>query len=273
MTIKTASRPSGPSLITALLEIRAIFEMAATAAWQPLLKRSQQGDGHPVLVVPAFMTSDGGTSFLRRFLRSQGYTAYGWRQGRNSGIRQSLMDGLITRVEDLHRGHEKKVSIIGWSLGGVYARALANQRPDLVRQVITLGSPFNVPEMDGEKISGAVLKLYELLNPGGATDPMLDLEHTWRLTPAVPSTAIFSEGDGIASWQYCIDPPAPHTENLRVPGSHLGLTHNAVVLHALLDRLQHDEHSWQPFDLRWWRRPFYGRAREDQERPALMASH
>ncbi len=258
---KKDSQHSGPNVVSALLEVRALFEMATAAAWAPLLRRAARGDGHPVVVVPAFMTSDRSTAMLRRYLNGLGFRAYGWKLGRNTGIRQESMDGLLARVRSLSEAHGgRKVSVIGWSLGGVYARALGSQQPELVRQVITLGSPFNVPDMSDEKVSGAVLKLYEMLNPGGFEDPMLDDAESWRQPPPVPSTAIFSEGDGIASWKYCVDQPGDRTENLRVPGSHLGLTHNAAVLYAVADRLAHTEESWQPFNLNWLRRRFYGAA-------------
>ena len=154
------------------------------------------------------------------------------------------------------RNGGRKVSVIGWSLGGVYARALASSSPELIRQVITLGSPFNVPTMDG--ISGAVARLYEFLNPGGLNDPMLADAESWRVTPPVPSTAIYSEGDGVADWKYCVDEPGHETENLKVPGSHMGLTHNAAVMYAVAERLAQREGSWQPFNLNWFRRFWYG---------------
>lgn len=251
------SAATGPTLFSAFLELRALIEMSAAASIQPLLNRTARGDGHPVVVIPAFMTGDGGTSMLRRYLKTAGFAAYGWEQGRNSGIRQQFLDGLTGHVRDVSKRHGgRKVSVIGWSLGGVYARALASAHPDLIRQVITLGSPFNVPTMDG--ISGGVARLYEWLNPGGLSDPMLADAERWRATPPVPSTAIYSESDGVADWTYCVDKPGHETENLKVPGSHMGLTHNAAVMYAVAERLAQREGSWQPFTLNWFRRIWYG---------------
>ena len=248
---------TGPTFLSAFLELRALAEMTAAVSFQPLLKTIARGDGHPVVVVPAFMTGDGGTALLRSHLKAAGFAAYGWEQGRNTGIRQAFLDGLTEHVRAVSERHGgSRVSVVGWSLGGVYARALANREPERIRQVITLGSPFNIPTMEG--ISGAVARLYEWLNPGGLDDPMLAAADSWRQAPPVPSTAIYSTGDGVAAWQYCVDTPGRETENLKVPGSHMGLTHNAAVMYAVAERLAQREGQWRPFKLSLWRRVCYG---------------
>ena len=163
-----------------------------------------------------------------------------------------------SHVKDLAARYCRKVSVVGWSLGGVYARTLANKNPDIIRQVITLGSPIHIPDMSG--VTGPVLKLYEMLNPGAMTDPMLEWGDCWRNTPSVPSTAIYSEGDGIVDWNLCVDKTlSAQTENLRVPGSHVGLTHNLAVMYAIADRLAQREGQWRPFDLSGLRGRVYGR--------------
>lgn len=248
---------TGPTLLSAFMELRALVEITAAFSFQPLLKKVARGDGHPVVVVPAFMTGDGGTAMLRSYLKAAGFATYGWEQGRNTGIRQAFLEGLAGHVRQVSERHGGcRVSVVGWSLGGVYARALANREPDLIRQVITLGSPFNIPTMDG--ISGAVARLYEWLNPGGLDDPMLTAVDSWRQAPPVPSTAIYSTGDGVAAWQYCVDTPSRETENLKVPGSHMGLTHNAAVMYAVAERLAQREGQWRPFNLNLLRRVCYG---------------
>lgn len=250
------------------MELRAFFEMAYCAQLQPLLARRKRGRGEPVVLIPAFMLGDGGTAFMRKHLRKMGYRAYGWRQGRNTGLRMSYLDGLLAHIEALTERFDQPVTVVGWSLGGVYARAVAAQRPDLVRQVITLGSPFNAPTMDDDAISGPVLKLYEWLNPDGLDDPMLDLKDCWQSAPTVPSTAIYSEGDGIAHWHYCVDKVDENTENIRVPGSHLGMTHNAAVLYAVADRLA-QRRDWQPFKRNLWSRKVYSRPQPEEVAEAL----
>ena len=131
-----------PGLLRLALECRAAWEYGATLAAQPLLSRAPKGDGHPVLVFPGLVASDLSTKPLRRFLETAGYAAYPWEHGRNLGPREGILEGCLARLKELRRKHRKKVSLIGWSLGGLYARELAKLAPKDVRLVITLGTPF-----------------------------------------------------------------------------------------------------------------------------------
>src|ERR1700694_6058226 len=133
-------RPPGLSLL--LAEVRGIFEFNASLLLSPLLMRAPRGDGHPVLTLPGFLASDLSMSPMRRYLKELGYDAYAWNIGRNVGGVVRMRDALRERLAAIHTATGRKVSIIGWSLGGVYARDLALQAPDMVRAVITLGSPF-----------------------------------------------------------------------------------------------------------------------------------
>jgi pimeloyl-ACP methyl ester carboxylesterase len=252
------AKTTAPTFFNTAKELRVIFEMLAMASFRSRLDTLKRGDGHPVVIAPSFMTGDGGTAALRTFLRRSGFAAYGWEQGRNTGLREQVYLNFESHVKDLAARHFKKVSVVGWSLGGVYARTLANKNPDIVRQVITLGSPIHIPDMSG--VTGPVLKLYEMLNPGAMTDPMLEWGDCWRDMPKVPSTAIYSEGDGIVDWNLCVDKMlGAHSENLRVPGSHVGLTHNLAVMYAIADRLVQREGQWRPFDLSGIRGRVFGR--------------
>jgi pimeloyl-ACP methyl ester carboxylesterase len=212
---------------------------------RPLLNMAPKGDGHPVLVFPGFFAADGSTSRLRRYLSSKNLSVYAWEEGRNPGINMELYQRLEERVLELSREYGRKVSLVGWSLGGIYARLLAHNIPRHVRQVVTLGSPFAVSEYGA--VTGAVARLYERMNPNQENDPMLSFESVWRNAPPVPSTAIYSEGDGVAHWSFCMDQEAHETENLRLPSSHLGMTHNPLVMYAVADRLAQSEGEWQRF--------------------------
>jgi pimeloyl-ACP methyl ester carboxylesterase len=234
-----------PSLWQSLLEFRALAELMSIRPARPLLNLAPSGDGHPVLVFPGFFAADGSTASLRKYLNSKGFTAYSWDEGRNPGISQELYQRLEQRVLELSSEHGRKVSLVGWSLGGIYARLLAHRIPQHVRQVVTLGSPFNVSEYGA--VSGAVARLYERMNPNQQDDPMLEHEAVWRSAPPVPSTAIYSEGDGVAHWSFCIDTEDDCTENVQVPSSHLGMTHNPLIMYAVADRLGQEEGDWRPF--------------------------
>src|SRR5262249_13279921 len=125
-----------------LLEGRAFLEFAALVPASPFLRRAPRGDGHPVLVFPGFMASDFSTRTLRRFLRDLGYAVHGWKLGRNLGPSPAVVRGLVERLQEVRSRHGRRVSLIGWSLGGIYARELARNFASDVRQGIPPASPF-----------------------------------------------------------------------------------------------------------------------------------
>lgn len=257
MSDTSAIRPPAAGLL--LLEGRALLELAALLPAWPALRRAPRGDGHPVLVLPGLMASDFSTRALRGFLRDKGYAAHGWKQGRNLGPSDALIAAMVERLTDVQRRHGRRVSLIGWSLGGIYARELSRAMPDLVRQVITLASPFrdvaavNVPRRlqararrDNPLQDDAVLRAH-------LRDPL-----------PVPTTAIFSHSDGIAAGASCRADPAPRTESLEVESSHLGIGHHPVVLLTIADRLAQPEGTWTPFvPPRGWRYPLVPRVVTD----------
>jgi pimeloyl-ACP methyl ester carboxylesterase len=138
----TAQTLRPPSRTLMFLEGRAIHELGAFLGALPLLSLAPKGDGHPVLVLPGLVASDASTRPLRSFLKNRGYAVSGWRQGRNLGLRDGVQHAMVDLVRELSDTHGRKVSLVGWSLGGLYARQLAKMMPDCVRSVITLGSPF-----------------------------------------------------------------------------------------------------------------------------------
>jgi len=223
-----------------LAELRAGLEIAATLALWPLLQMAPRGDGHPVMVLPGLIAGDGSTLMLRRYLAGRGYDVHGWGLGRNLGPRKGIEAGMFSLLETLYAKDNRKISLIGWSLGGAYARLLAAKRPELVRAVVTLGSPFSA----GPRSTNA-WRIYE-----GVSGESADNAAHWRhvsATPPVPTTSIFSRSDGIVAWQGSQERVGPQSENIEVHGSHLGLVANPAVLYALADRLSQSEDDWQPF--------------------------
>ena len=245
--VQSDARTPPPSPLLALTELpRALLEMGSLPLAAPLLLSAPRGDGHPVLVLPGFTTTDLSTTVLRRYLTRLGYDAHAWELGRNLGPKAIGQQGekLIARLEDIYAATGKKVSLVGWSLGGIIARQLSRRRPDLVRQIITLGSPFA-----GDPRATNVWRLYEFMSGQKLKDP--DTEAQLREShdiPPVPSTAIYSKADGIVAWQNCLEPASATTDNIEVPGSHCGLGVNPVVLFAVADRLAQGEDAWQPFN-------------------------
>jgi len=231
-----------PSKLWLLLEGRAAGELLTTLALRPLLRRLDPGDGHPVLLLPGFLASDFSTRPLRRFLRDLGYHAHRWELGRNLGPRDDLEARMSDRLLQVHERHGRRVSLVGWSLGGVYARALANYHSEQVRSVITLGSPF----ARDTKANNSV-RLFELITKERLDEIASEKLAAVRKTPPVPTTAIFSRTDGVTAWQTAIETEGPLAESVEVPGSHLGLGFNPLVLYVIADRLMQPEDGWKPF--------------------------
>jgi pimeloyl-ACP methyl ester carboxylesterase len=239
---------SPPSRGLMLLEGRAIPELGAFVGMLPLLAMSPKGDGHPVLVLPGLLASDVSTKPLRSFLNGQGYAASGWGLGRNLGLREGLRDGLIALLRDLNEAQGRKVSLIGWSLGGLYARQLAKIFPDRVRSVITLGSPF----ASSPKSTNA-WRIYEMTSGRRADESDPQFGGDLAGPPPVPTTAIFSRTDGVCAWRGCMDATSARSESIEIESSHCGMGHNPAAVYAIADRLSQPEGAWKPFERKGWR--------------------
>jgi pimeloyl-ACP methyl ester carboxylesterase len=234
-------RPPGLGLL--LAEARGIFEFNFSLLLSPLLMRAPRGDGHPVLLLPGFLASDLSMAPMRRYLRELGYDAHAWRMGRNLGGVTRMRAALRDRLAEIHAAAGRKVSIVGWSLGGVYARDLALQAPEMVRCVVTLGSPF----ANDVRATNAT-RLYEALSGEGAEDnPELRAAIAGDLP--VPATSIYSRTDGIVNWRTCLLTPSDTAENIEVHfASHVGLGVNPAALWAVADRLAQPEGEFRQFD-------------------------
>ncbi|HKY91374.1 MAG TPA: alpha/beta hydrolase, partial [Nevskiaceae bacterium] len=208
------------------------LELGAHLLHLPFLGRLPRGDGHPVMIVPGFGTTDLSSFFLRRALNALGYHAYGWGLGRNTGMNSKVRDALRARLPELHEKHGKKLSLIGWSLGGVFVREMARAQPDLVRCVITLGSPFN-----GDPAANNMMPLFRLANRGRPVKMDREGFERRRVAPPVPCIAIHSKTDGIVAWRCSVEDEAPHCENVEVKGTHFALATNLAVLKVIAERL------------------------------------
>ena len=183
-----------PSLFLMLAETRALFELNSSLMLSPLLLRAPKGDGHPVLALPGFLASDLSMAPMRRYLKELGYDTYAWNMGRNFGGVASRRGALRELLRRIHESTGRKVSLVGWSLGGVYARDLALQMPDMVRSVITLGSPF----ANDIRATNAT-RLYEALT-GETVDDNPEIREAIAGDLPVPATSIYSRTDGIVNW-------------------------------------------------------------------------
>ena len=241
-----------PRLLDSLLEPRALFEAALLPASMPLLLQAPQGDGHPVLLLPGFLADERSLIALKLYLLRKGYDVRAWGLGRNVGFRSKYMNALPQKIRHLHHNTGRKVSLVGWSLGGVFALFGAHEATECVRSVITLGSPVSM-DREGSQAPSMVKALYRLVaHPLGSAAHTLqprvkDLREHKPLP--IPTTCLYSLSDGVVPPQEAtIDgDPALH-ENVRVPGSHVGLGFNGLVLAIVADRLAQPEAAWQPFD-------------------------
>ncbi|MGI9029198.1 MAG: esterase/lipase family protein [Ilumatobacteraceae bacterium] len=205
-----------------LREARAAPEFAGfMATVAPLLARSPRGDGHRVLVLPGFRASDTSTRPIRWFLDRLGYRTHGWGLGTNGGPTSHATDGMRQLVDRLIETDQAPISLVGWSLGGVYAHGIAERVPDHIRQVITLGSPLNYA-------------------------PLLPVK--------VPATSIYSKSDTVVPHRASMLGSGPLRENIEVRGSHIGLGHNPPVLVVVADRLAQPADDWQPYRVPRWAR-------------------
>ena len=241
-----------PSRTLMFLEARAINEFGAFIGALPLLSLAPKGDGHPVIVLPGLVTSDTSTGPLRTYLKSRGYAVSGWGLGRNLGLRDGIQDAMVDLVKQQNDIHGRKVSLVGWSLGGLYARQLAKMMPKSVRSVITLGSPFA-----GSPKATNAWRVYEAVSGQRADHQNPSFGGDMARTPPVPTTAIFSRSDGICAWQSCVEKPGKNVENIEVFGSHCGMGHHPAVVYAVADRLAQAEGKWSPFERSGWRSVVY----------------
>jgi len=242
MTATNASTStSAPPWWMMALEGRAVLEYGAMWAAIPWLLRAPFGDGHTVIVFPGLVAGDLSTLPLRLFLESRGYNAQAWDQGINLGPGRGVLGNLKRRVRELATKRERRVSLIGWSLGGIYARELAKMMPDQVRQVITLGTPFA-----GDPKATNAWRIFEMVSKRRAQNPKVLA--ALRETPPVPTTSIMSYTDGVVAWPLSVEKQSASSETIALHASHMGMGVNPLALYAIADRLAQAEGNWKPFE-------------------------
>lgn len=257
MTIEPRGLPTPPKTIYAICEApRAIHELLSLMLAGRWLSSLPGGDCQPLMALPGFGASDRSTRFIRRYAGDWGYDVRGWNLGRNlyptdtrglDGV-LDFMDEVTEHVgENLHaikRETGQKTSLVGWSLGGIYSRQVAAAYPDLVRQVITLGTPYGDPRANF--LWSVIRRIAD------SPDPTADDLDRWiaRATVPVdvPVSVIWSRSDGIVPPEIATRPESNISENIQVPSSHTGFIVNPLVIYLLADRLRQPEHNWQPFD-------------------------
>lgn len=252
ISVSRHSHVGPPRLLDSLLEPRALLEAALLPASLPMLMQAPRGDGHPVLLLPGFLADEKSLVALKVFLTRKGYDVRTWGLGRNVGFQSKYVKALPQKIRHLHHKTGRKISLVGWSLGGVFSLLGALEATECVRSIITLGSPVSM-DPRGSQSPSMVKALYRLVaHPLGSAAHVMqprvkDLREGKRLP--IPTTCLYSIGDGVVPPQEAtIDgDPALH-ENIRIPGSHVGLGFNGLALAIVADRLAQPEDHWQPFN-------------------------
>ena len=212
-------------------EARGLIELPRLLFRSPELARQPRGHGQPVLVLPGYGAGDLSTIVLKSYLRLLGYRARGWGLGRNNGKALEMLPKVLDRAAFLARRRQCKIHVIGWSLGGYLARELARDRPDLVGQVITLGTPV----VGGPKYT-VVAESFRRL--GIDVDAIAaEVEKRNRISLSTPVTAIYSRNDAIVAWKACIDRSATNIEHVEVGTTHFGLGFSPEVYKIIARRL------------------------------------
>jgi len=192
------------------------------------------GDGRAVIVLPGLFTTDNRTAMLRRVLRTAGYRTYGWGQGRAMPVRADSLDRFDARVTEVMQreggAKSEAVTLIGWSLGGIIARAYATNHPGKVRQVITLGSPFS-----GSPRANRAWAIYELIADHKVDAPPIAHERSGK--PPVTTVAIWSARDGIVSVASARGTDAERDHEIEVACGHFAMTSAPDALEAVLRSL------------------------------------
>lgn len=230
-----------PIALLATEPLRALFDFCAGKLGHA---PDAIGDGHPVVVYPGLGGGALTTAHLRSHLNDCGFAAHDWRGGINTGpdgAFDAWLQGLVDHVRELHRQQERTVSLVGWSLGGVYAREVAKCCPRAVRQVITLATPFS-----SMSSANHARTIYGMLG-GDSTQLTPELEARLRECPPVPTTSIYSKSDGVVSWRGCLEKESASVENVEVSASHLGMGTHPEVLRVIVDRLALPEGEWRAY--------------------------
>jgi len=239
-------QPATPAFDALRQPLRALLKRCAPSVRREGEANVYVGQGQPVIVFPVLGGGPSSTAPLRKLLDDAGFSTHDWGMGVDTGPRDGNLNRWLRELEekviDVAESEGSSVSLLGWSLSGIYARELAKRTSPLVRQVITLGTPFNTSS--GSSARCPLIKVLE----GSHGSLAVNLRHRLSQRPPVPSTSIYSKTDGLVPWQLCVEKETLDSENIEVEGAtHRGLPAHPTVLEAITHRLAQPEGEWRPF--------------------------
>jgi len=216
-----------PPLFNMVMESRSLLEWTSIYCLYPFIPKRIKGEGRPVLLIPPYLGDDTSTQFVRKYLTSLGFKTYKWELGFNM-VKSHYIPRLEEKLADIYQEHQKKVSIVGWSGGGIFAKIMANRHPDQIEQILTIGSPiWGVMDM-----KTPVYGLMEFFRGKSLKERNERFLAELEPVPKVPVTCIYTKTDGLVPWKHCIEASSfrKDIKNIEVFGSHSGMGANASVL-------------------------------------------
>ncbi len=223
-----------PPLYNVLMEGRSVIEWVTMVGLYHILPKKKQGKNKPVLLMPPYLGNDYSTTFVRKYLKAVGFKTYKWELGVNL-INHKYIPKLVERLDEIYEKHQEKVSLVGWSGGGILAKIVANRHPDKVEQLITIGSP--VWGVKGMKTP--IIRTLEFFRGKRLKERNKKFLAELEEIPNVPITCIYTKTDGLVPWKNCLEAETYRKDikNVEVFGSHCGLGANASVLVTIANSL------------------------------------
>ena len=223
-----------PPLFNVLLETRAVTEWTSMFWLYPFIPKHKSKKSKPILLMPPYLGNDNSTIFVRKYLKSIGFKTYKWNLGVNM-INSKSLPKLIEKLDEIYEKHQEKVSLVGWSGGGLFAKIIANRYPEKVEQLITIGSPvWGVKNM-----KTPIVKTLEFVRGAKLRERNLKFIKELEEIPTVPITCIYTKTDGLIPWKNCMEAETfrDDIKNVEVFGSHCGMGANATVLLTVANAL------------------------------------
>jgi pimeloyl-ACP methyl ester carboxylesterase len=201
-----------------------------------------KGNNIPTIVIPGFTAGNGSTVFLRTVLGQKNHKMFKWCNNRNIGFSDGVINKTIDQVKELSDKYDSPVNIVGQSLGGCYARTIANAIPDHINVVVTMGSPITGLEL----VSPSTIHHYDTTAGGvnAAITHHAEYLHTFYPNPPSPSTSIYSKTDGVVNWQHSILVESDLSESIEVDTSHVSMGFHLRTIQIIANRLSQKKDSW-----------------------------